>query len=211
MGVVVSLEQKKARGPWDDEAHDLAVKMWVEGNSAGDIAAELCRRNYDVTRNAVIGRLTRAGYNRHNGGSNSQDTLRKSAALRAERARQRQKAGAAKRSSAPPRPGESAQQRALRQIGIGDIDPVPLMNDPEIPDHQRKTIDDLESTCCRWPYGDKETGFHFCHGKKVQGLPYCADHSRRAFQPPQPRQHRAPAANQQPAIPTFAESEKETA
>ena len=54
--------------------------------------------------------------------------------------------------------------------------------------HERKYIQTLTETCCRWPIGDPQLAdFHFCGKKKVNGLPYCEGHARRAFQPPQPR------------------------
>jgi GcrA cell cycle regulator len=53
---------------------------------------------------------------------------------------------------------------------------------------ERKYIQTLTESCCRWPIGDpQQQDFHFCGKKKVMGLPYCEFHARRAFQPPQPR------------------------
>jgi GcrA cell cycle regulator len=54
--------------------------------------------------------------------------------------------------------------------------------------NERKYIQTLTETCCRWPIGDpQQSDFHFCGKKKVTGLPYCEVHARRAFQPPQAR------------------------
>ena len=37
---------------------------------------------------------------------------------------------------------------------------------------------------CRWPMGDPTTPeFRFCGGNAITGLPYCAHHSRIAYQP----------------------------
>jgi GcrA cell cycle regulator len=58
----------------------------------------------------------------------------------------------------------------------------------DIPLAERKTLQDLTECSCRWPIGDPQTPeFHFCNRNKVQGLPYCEFHARRAFQPPQVR------------------------
>ena len=43
---------------WNDERVDLLSKLWLEGRSASQIAAEL---GLGVTRNAVIGKVHRLG------------------------------------------------------------------------------------------------------------------------------------------------------
>ena len=42
---------------WDDERVAILKKMWLEGNSASEIAKELG----NITRNAVIGKVHRLG------------------------------------------------------------------------------------------------------------------------------------------------------
>ena len=78
---------------------------------------------------------------------------------------------------------------ALRQLYLGDTEPyTPPAEELVIPLNERKYIQTLTETCCRWPIGDPQAAdFHFCGKKKVTGLPYCEVHARRAFQPPQPR------------------------
>jgi GcrA cell cycle regulator len=42
---------------------------------------------------------------------------------------------------------------------------------------------DLGSRACRWPLGDpREENFGFCGGHSIEGLPYCADHAKVAYQ-----------------------------
>jgi GcrA cell cycle regulator len=78
---------------------------------------------------------------------------------------------------------------ALRQLYLGDTEPyAPPAEELVIPPAERKYIQTLTETCCRWPIGDPQhSDFHFCGKKKITGLPYCDVHARRAFQPPQPR------------------------
>ena len=65
---------------------------------------------------------------------------------------------------------------------------MPPVEELVIPLAERKTIQTLLESSCRWPIGDpQEEEFHFCGKGKVHGLPYCEFHARRAFQPPQPR------------------------
>ena len=78
---------------------------------------------------------------------------------------------------------------ALRNLYLGDTEPyVPPAEELVIPLKERKYIQTLTESCCRWPIGDPQLAdFHFCGKNKVTGLPYCELHARRAFQPPQPR------------------------
>ena len=65
---------------------------------------------------------------------------------------------------------------------------VPPVEEMIIPLAERKTIQTLVESSCRWPIGDPQMAdFHFCGKNKVPGLPYCEFHARRAFQAPQAR------------------------
>jgi GcrA cell cycle regulator len=60
-----------------------------------------------------------------------------------------------------------------------------------IPFGQRRTLLELTEETCRWPIGDPgSTDFFYCGGQTVTGLPYCAYHSRVAYQPPRVRRDR---------------------
>lgn len=50
-------------------------------------------------------------------------------------------------------------------------------------DVKRIKFIDLKERMCRWPLGDpQEPDFAFCGCAAVPGLPYCADHTRMAYQ-----------------------------
>ena len=85
----------------------------------------------------------------------------------------------------PPGVGNSP----LKSLYLGDLEPyVPPAEELVIPLNERKYIQTLTESCCRWPIGDpQQPEFHFCGKKKIPGLPYCEVHARRAFQPPQAR------------------------
>ena len=60
----------------------------------------------------------------------------------------------------------------------------PALIENIIPIGQRRTILELNEQTCRWPIGDPgSTEFFFCGGNTISGLPYCAFHSRVAYQP----------------------------
>jgi GcrA cell cycle regulator len=69
----------------------------------------------------------------------------------------------------------------------------PELLDNVIPIGQRRTLLELTEDTCRWPIGDPgQPDFFFCGGPAVTGLPYCAYHSRVAYQPPNLRRERRP-------------------
>lgn len=64
-----------------------------------------------------------------------------------------------------------------------------------IPLSERKTVQTLTNNDCRWPIGDPQhADFHFCGKRKVSGLPYCAFHVQRGWQPSRARHEQRPPA-----------------
>ena len=69
------------------------------------------------------------------------------------------------------------------------IDPVAEFvvqpyEDVVVPMSERITIMELRESTCRWPYGDPSTeDFRFCGADSPIGTPYCAFHSKVAYQP----------------------------
>ena len=169
---------------WTPENVELLKKLWAEGLSASQCAARLPAY---ISRNAVIGKVTRLGINR------SRDTQRV-------------------RHKRPPNAfglGNKKRKPPLRVVQP-DADPfVPARDEVVIPRHERKTIQTLEPDDCRWPIGDPQhPDFHFCGKTKVAGLPYCDHHARRAYQPI-PLSVRAPTRTRTSTV--SAPTEKEDA
>jgi GcrA cell cycle regulator len=151
---------------WTDERVELLKKLWSDGLSASQIAAELG----GITRNAVIGKVHRLGLS-----------------------------GRAKSASAgAPRPRKARSPAHMLRIGRGAIrgntalahaydieaEAEPELIDNIIPIGQRRTLLELNEQTCRWPVGDPGSGdFFFCGGNTLGSLPYCAHHSRIAYQP----------------------------
>ena len=155
---------------WNDERVDVLKKLWADGLSASQIAGRLG----GVTRNAVIGKVHRLGLSG------------RATTSRMKSHRPRVRVQAAKRLK--PRLLNTGNS-AFRSLYLGDSEPyVPPAEELVIPMGERKYIQTLTESCCRWPIGDpQQPEFHFCGRKKIPGLPYCEVHARRAFQPPQPR------------------------
>lgn len=159
---------------WTDERVELLKRLWSEGLSASQIAGRLG----GVTRNAVIGKVHRLGL------SGRATTSR----IKSHRPRPRL-ANAAKRQARPSNRFPASGNPTVRALYTPDSEPfTPSVEELVIPMNERKTIQTLTGSCCRWPIGDPQLAeFHFCGRDKVPGLPYCEHHARRAFQPPQPR------------------------
>jgi GcrA cell cycle regulator len=155
---------------WTDERVELLKKLWAEGLSASQIAAELG----GVTRNAVIGKVHRLGL--------SGRAKAPSSAI--PRPRKPRAASTGIRMSRPAARGNTALARqAIVAYDLEtEAEPEPLEN--IVPIGQRCSLLELSDAKCRWPIGDPgATDFFFCGGRPVGELPYCAYHARIAYQP----------------------------
>lgn len=146
---------------WTDERVELLKKLWADGLSASQIAAELG----GITRNAVIGKVHRLGLSGR----------AKSPSSAAPRPRKQRSSGML-RVSRPAMRGNTALAFEY------EVEPEPELI--EIPIEQRKTLLQLNERTCRWPIGDPGgSEFFFCGGEAASELPYCSYHSRVAYQP----------------------------
>ena len=172
---------------WNDERVEALKKLWSDGLSASQIAGRLG----GVTRNAVIGKVHRLGL------AGRATTSR----MKTHRTRVRSQA-ATRRLMNKARPPLNIGNPAFRSLYLADSEPyVPPTEDLVIPLNERRYIQTLTETCCRWPIGDpQQPDFHFCGKSKIPGLPYCEVHARRAFQPPQARRRERDFAPM-PALP----------
>ncbi len=151
---------------WTDERVELLKKLWSDGLSASQIAGELG----GITRNAVIGKVHRLGLSGR----------AKSSSSGTARPRKARASGHMLRVSRPSMRGNTALAHAYEH----DIGPEPELIENIIPIGQRRTILELTEEPCRWPIGDPGSpDFFFCGGNTLESLPYCAYHSRIAYQP----------------------------
>jgi GcrA cell cycle regulator len=147
---------------WTDERVELLKKLWADGLSASQIAAELG----GITRNAVIGKVHRLGLSgRAKSPSSASPRPRK-----------------ARTSSHMMRVPRAAIRGNTALAYDYEVAPEPELI--EIPEQQRKTLLELNERTCRWPVGDPgSSDFYFCGGDAEPEAPYCSHHSRVAYQP----------------------------
>src|SRR5215211_7538323 len=158
---------------WTDERVEMLKKLWSDGLSASQIAAELG----GITRNAVIGKVHRLGLSGR----------AKSPSSAAPRPRKPRTHTHMLRVSRPSIRGNTALAHAYEF----DLEREPELLDNVIPLGQRRTLLELTEETCRWPIGDPgQPDFFFCGGQTITGLPYCAYHSRVAYQAPHMRRER---------------------
>jgi GcrA cell cycle regulator len=156
---------------WTEERVDLLRKLWGEGLSAGQIAAEL---GGAMTRNAVISKAHRLGL--AHGRATAPSTPR------------------SRKPSPPPEPSETVEPPAqndpspapmmLNQVPAAQPAELPLRKEAVVPLSEGVTIMELREGVCRWPLGDPTTAeFRYCGGGAISGLPSCAHHAQVAYQP----------------------------
>jgi GcrA cell cycle regulator len=174
------LDRRPLSGVWTPETVELLKKMHMGGKTATAIAAAI---GSSVTRNAVIGKIHRLKLPRHHGRASESSRLggKMSAKKHRKRQGQAQPNGIVRRTK--------ARSALAELLATADIPPPPA--DDMVPIEQRRALVDLETNPCRWPIGDPLTpDFHFCGGTRVEGLPYCAGHCVRAYNPPDPKSKR---------------------
>ncbi len=160
---------------WTDERVEMLKKLWGDGLSASQIAAELG----GITRNAVIGKVHRLGLSGR----------AKSPSSAAPRPRKARTHSHMLRVSRPAMRGNTA----LAQAYDYELEPEPELIENIIPLGQRRTLLELTEETCRWTIGDPGTAeFFFCGGQSVPSGPYCSYHSRVAYQPANIRRDRRP-------------------
>ena len=150
---------------WTEDRVGALKKLWLEGQSASQIAKQL---GGGVTRNAVIGKVHRLGLS---GRAAPSQPARAASTFRPARVR-----------TTPP-----AQPSAPRRIEAAQAQPRPVAPTPPLPVVAElpgtATVMTLGAHMCKWPIGDpSSTEFSFCGRRASEGV-YCVEHARIAYQP----------------------------
>ena len=188
---------------WTDDRVEILKKLWVEGQSASQIAKELG----GVTRNAVIGKVHRLGLsNRATSSSSSKSDTKSKTSVKSmsDTKRVSNKTSASKVTSAnspsEPRSNVTSLRRQIIPAGqplppqpsANEISPEALARVSEIEKKAKKiSLLELTERTCKWPVGDPATEvFWFCGLPSQAGKPYCEAHVGVAFQPMSQRRDR---------------------
>lgn len=143
---------------WDDTRVEELKRWHAQGLSASEIAARMYPGG--LTRNAVIGKLSRLGLRRDH---------------------------VAKNKPRPRRAVKAKVEPVIRLDKPPKLHAEPLPVDP-IHEKPTRTVATIERGECRWPIGHPgEPGFGFCGCPAISGLPYCDTHRARAYRSFEPK------------------------
>jgi GcrA cell cycle regulator len=163
---------------WTDERVEILKKLWAEGLSASQIAAQLG----GVSRNAVIGKVHRL-------------KLSSRGRATAAPARQKKVATGATPSAKPAVVRSTTVTRTVATVGATalqaqfEAEPVAThvyrpVEDVVVPISRNLQLVELNERTCKWPNGDPlSEDFHFCGNDAAESGPYCKYHAKVAFQP----------------------------
>lgn len=147
---------------WTDERVATLSKLWEQGLSASQIATEIG----GVSRNAVIGKVHRLGLS----------------------GRVKIQGSPQSKTGRPPKITKPLQGFNGNAAVKLDVEEAPALQpqifaDNVIPIGQRCDIMGLKESVCRFPVGDPgKKDFYYCGGRADTGVPYCAFHSKIAYQ-----------------------------
>ncbi|MCO4318798.1 GcrA family cell cycle regulator [Phyllobacterium sp. 21LDTY02-6] len=169
---------------WTDERVEQLKKLWADGLSASQIAAQLG----GVSRNAVIGKVHRLKLSGRGKTTSSQA-----------RSKKVNNSGAGQRSSGASHMsarvvsrsvGATALQTEFSTEVVTHTVTRPAEN-VVVPISRRLELVQLSERTCKWPVGDPlMPGFSFCGNDVGESGPYCSYHSRLAYQPASDRRRK---------------------
>ncbi|WP_455474231.1 GcrA family cell cycle regulator [Bartonella sp. B30(2025)] len=167
---------------WTCERVELLKKLWSEGLSASQIAAQLG----GVSRNAVIGKVHRLKLPGR--GKTTQAVSRVQKTLtnsNPSTLRIRRTTSTILSMDAVP---SNTEVEALKMTSVAESETT-AMDMPEksnvvVPISRHLNLLQLSENTCRWPVGDPlSADFYFCGADSGESSPYCAFHAKIAFQP----------------------------
>jgi GcrA cell cycle regulator len=186
---------------WNDERVAILKKMWLDGNSASEIAKELG----NITRNAVIGKVHRLGLSNRDTNISKSGATPTKAIKNAKRGRPPKVNQEPKKRGRPQKPkgptdfrekindadqsiGSSTNSKLSHESNlevVSDLSEETIKNLLKVEMKSKKiSLMELTERTCKWPIGDPATDtFWFCGHESEPGKPYCKTHISIAFQP----------------------------
>lgn len=176
---------------WTDERVEQLRKLWAEGLSASQIAAQMG----GVTRNAVIGKVHRLKLSSRGKSTSSQPRAKKT--INTATAQTTRQTSAPRASSGSPSRGGSGggsgggthsigatalkSEYRTNAISAQVLEFAPALVAPE---PKKLMLVELSERTCKWPIGDPmATDFNFCGVDSGESGPYCQYHAKLAYQP----------------------------
>ncbi|WP_297323546.1 GcrA family cell cycle regulator, partial [uncultured Bartonella sp.] len=175
---------------WTDERVELLKKLWSDGLSASQIAAQLG----GVSRNAVIGKVHRLKLSGRGKTTKTTPRTKKqpetvvnnvTSGVRTNRSATTQPMAASSEVSQtkPSSIGAAALKIDFIEDAVSEVNEQPS-KDVVVPMSRHLSLLQLSENTCKWPVGDPlSEDFYFCGADAGESGPYCAFHAKLAFQP----------------------------
>lgn len=182
---------------WDNAMLKKLKALTGKGLSTSEIGKKL-----GMSKNAVVGKLNRMGWNSKAGGAPVAATKKTATAAKTTKTATVAKKPAAAKTTAKKPASPVAKKTAVTAKAPAPKKPAPKKEaKPAAPRasgskamnktlamHQRIIQHSLEMANlkpgqCRWPIGDPDSeNFHFCGEQVFVGKPYCYEHCKQAYQ-----------------------------
>lgn len=171
---------------WTDERVEQLRKLWAEGLSASQIAAQMG----GVTRNAVIGKVHRLKLSSRGKSTSSQPRVKKAA--HAPVAQSTRTASGRTSNGGSSRVGGSGMTHAIGATALKTEYQTTALSARVIeftaplvaPESKKLMLVELSENTCKWPIGDPMSAeFNFCGNDAGSSGPYCQFHAKLAYQP----------------------------
>jgi GcrA cell cycle regulator len=162
---------------WDNAILKKLKALTGKGLSTAEIGKRL-----GVSKNAIVGKLNRLGWNSKAGGINvraAAASVKKTAAVR--------KTAMAKKMALAKKPAMT-KPSATKNKPTAALVKKSKSASKNLAMHQRIIqhslgMAGLKPDQCRWPIGDPDSeNFHFCGCQVFVGKPYCYEHCKQAYQ-----------------------------
>ncbi len=163
---------------WTDERVDRLKRLWSEGLSASQIAAQLG----GVSRNAVIGKVHRLNLpGRAKAGGATSARSQKRATVQT----QVRPAAFAPRTITRTVTRPAGATMLKEEIEVDALEVMEVSsNNVVVPIFKRLPLVKLTERTCKWPIGDPlKEDFCFCGNDSPDNTPYCTYHQKLAYQP----------------------------
>lgn len=151
---------------WSDEKFQRGKQLFIVDGLSASAAARVLNREFPhekkTTRNAVVSKMSRSGIYKIGPTGQRNGSHGGLCTARTHKRKSRQRKGIVEK-VAP----------------LFSLEPLPPASEFDV---ARKTLQDLGPKECKWPVNEPGSeNFGFCALDRVDGLPYCQHHSRRAF------------------------------
>ena len=170
---------------WTEERVELLRKLWTDGLSASQIAAQMG----GVSRNAVIGKVHRLKLSGRGKTTSSAPRVKKAAAPVAPRSTTTRSSGGSVggsggRISSHTHAVGATALKADYQTDAVSARVLEFVPAPVAPEPKRIKLVELSERTCKWPLGDPMAqDFAFCGHESGDNGPYCQFHAKMAYQP----------------------------